>query len=227
MATNSRQIALTFHGIGVPPDWVPVEEKKYWIPKQVFSEMILRVSKTARAHDIQLTVTFDDGNKSDVSIGAPLLRELGMTGYFFPCAGRLGKAGYLDQKDLETLISDGFEIGSHGMNHLPWATLHGDVLQQEIAGSKAALERAIGRPVRCAALPFGSYNRRALAAARAAGYQQVFSSDPGLVKAGSWFTRRISYHDGMTFDLPELVAKYSRSSRYFLGAAKHLVKALR
>lgn len=227
VTTGNRNLSLTFHGIGSPPTTTPADEIKYWIAESAFIEIIGRLAESVQEHDVQLTVTFDDGNKSDILFGAPVLREHNLKGIFFPCAGRLGQPGYLSNQDLHALIDAGFEIGSHGVDHLPWATLKGEALSQETAGSKEILEAATGCSIHTAALPFGSYNRRALTAARNAGYTQVFSSDPGLSIANSWFVRRFSYQRGIDFDLSTLVADYSRPSRRTFGAIKFLIKSMR
>lgn len=227
MTQKPQRVILTYHGIGNPPDSVPVEERPYWIQEQAFVDTMEQLAKASEAHDISLTVTFDDGNKSDILIGAPTLKTLGIKAIFFPCAGRLGQSGYLDSEDLRSLVSDGFEIGSHGKDHLPWATLKGDHLQQETSGAKKTLEAAIGQPVLSAALPFGSYNRRALAAARNAGYRKLYSSDQGLSGAKSWFVRRFSYRNGISFDLVELADRYSNPVRNLKIALKHTLKAMR
>jgi len=218
---------FTFHGIGRPPAGIPEDEKPYWIAEEAFHALIPRLADDARALGVQLLVTFDDGNRSDLLIAAPLLKQAGVDTIFFPCSGRIGKPGYLSADDLTTLVSDGFEVGSHGVDHIRWATLHGAALHDEIAGSRAILQDALGRNVGAAALPFGSYNRRVLAALRDAGYERVYSSDPGFAAPGRWFNRRFSYHSGVEFDLSRLVAEHSRPSRKLIGAAKRIVKSLR
>ena len=221
------RIVLTFHGIGTPPDTVPEDERPYWIAEAGFRTVVAQLAQDARRLDVELTLTFDDGNRSDLEIGAPVLADHGVTGIVFPCASRLGQAGYLDGADLQTLIGSGFEIGSHGMDHVPWAGLSADALHREVATSRTMLEAAIGQPVTCAALPFGAYDRRALAAIRAAGYARVYSSDPGLAAPGAWFVRRMSYHPEVAFDVPGILATQSGLGQRLLGAVKHRIKALR
>ena len=221
------QIALTFHGIGTPPETVPEDERRYWAPEDEFAALVPELAQSAAEQDIGLLITFDDGNLSDLEIGAPVLRDHGLPGIFFPCAGRIGQAGYLGEAHLQDLIGQGFEIGSHGMDHVPWASLAGEALAREATGSRARLQELTGQQIATAALPFGSYNRRALAAARAAGYGRVYSSDPGLMAPGSWFIRRISYRQGIGFDLPAMLAAYAAPSHRIKAAIKHRIKALR
>ena len=221
------QIVLTFHGIGDPPANVPADERPYWIAEPAFRALVPQLAADAQRLEVDLTLTFDDGNRSDLDIGAPVLRDQGVPGIVFPCAGRLGQAGYLNADDLATLRGMGIEIGSHGVDHVPWATLQGTKLHDEVAGSKTTLEAALGHPIQSAALPFGAYNRQVLQAARAAGYKRVYSSDPGLAGRDAWFVRRMRYHPDVRFDVARILATYQRPHIRLLGALKHKLKALR
>lgn len=223
----TQDLVLTFHGIGSPPPGIPEAERPYWMPAADFLAFLEGAVAKAQQLGLRLTATFDDGNRSDLEIAAPALRRHGIAGLFFPCSGRLGKPGYLAAADLRHLVGMGFGVGSHGVDHLPWASLSPAQLAAELALSKTAIEAAIGQPVTAAAMPFGSYDRRVLGGLRRAGYRTVYSSDPGFGRSGAFFQRRWSYRQGMDFDL-ERLAKLSRApARRAAGAVKHLVKSLR
>lgn len=227
MFRKPQQVILTFHGIGTPPVAVPEAERPYWIGERDFRDLLERLSRQAPAMRLRLLLTFDDGNKSDLEIAAPILKAHGLDGLFFPCTGRLERPGYLNAGDLRRLDAQGFEIGSHGVAHLPWATLGGEDLDAEINGSKADIERILARPVRMAALPFGSYNRAVLSALRRAGYERIYSSDPGFAAPGSRFQYRFSWREGADFDLDRLIRRYAKLQRRFTRAARTVVKSLR
>jgi peptidoglycan/xylan/chitin deacetylase (PgdA/CDA1 family) len=100
-------------------------------------------------------------------------------------------------------------------------------LLEELTLSKAVIEAALGHAITTAAMPFGSYNRRVLGGLRKAGYQTVYSSNPGLARPGSFFQHRWSYRQDMDFDLARL-AKLSRDPvKQAVGTIKHLIKSLR
>ena len=222
-----RDLVLTFHGIGTAPVGIPDAERPYWMPEADFLAFIAGAGAKVQRLGLRLTASFDDGNHSDLAIAAPALQKHGVAGLFFPCSARIGKHGYLDGADLRQLAAQGFGIGSHGVDHLPWASLAPTHLTEELTQSKAVIEAVLGQPVSTAAMPFGSYNRRVLAGLRSAGYRTVYSSNPGLAHSGAFFQRRISYRQGMDFDL-ERLARLSRNPvQRAVGAAKHLVKSLR
>lgn len=223
----TQDLILTFHGIGTAPSGIPDAERPYWIPTADFLAFLGKAAAEARRLGLRLTASFDDGNRSDLEIAAPALQEHGIAGLFFPCSGRLGKSGYLDAADLRQLDAMGFGIGSHGVDHLHWASLAPSHLVEELTRSKAEIEAALGHPISAAAIPFGSYNRRVLGGLREAGYQTAYSSDPGLARPGSFFQCRWSYRQGTDFDLARL-AKLSRDPvKQAVGAFKHMIKSLR
>jgi peptidoglycan/xylan/chitin deacetylase (PgdA/CDA1 family) len=223
----TKEMVLTFHGIGTAPAGIPDAERPYWMPTAEFLAFLEQAAAEAVRLDLRLTASFDDGNRSDLEIAAPALQRHGIAGLFFPCSGRLGKSGYLDAADLRQLAGMGFGIGSHGVDHLPWASLATAQLVEELTLSKAVIEAALGHAISAAALPFGSYNRRVLGGLRKAGYQTVYSSNPGLARPGSFFQRRWSYRQGTDFDLSRL-AKVSRDpAQRAVGSIKHLIKSLR
>ncbi len=87
-------------------------------------------------------------------------------------------------------------IGSHGMRHRAWRGLDDAALGEELVAAKQELERVLGAPVTEAACPFGSYDRRVLAALRRAGYRHVFTSDRGAARRGEWLQARNTIHAG-------------------------------
>ena len=65
------------------------------------------------------------------------------------------------------------EIGAHTVSHPHVDELGGDALEQEIAGSKQALETMLEAPVASFAYPHGSYDGRSRAAVIRAGFRSA------------------------------------------------------
>lgn len=219
-----ESLTLTFHGVGTPPKGIPETELPYWIDLDAFRRVLDQVCEM---QVVDVMVTFDDGNRSDIEIAARELNDRGLPGLFFPCSGRIGRPGYLDAADLKALVAQGFEIGSHGIAHVPWKGLSTTDLEAEVAQSQMAISAACGRPVTAAALPFGAYDRRALAALRRAEYAAVYSSDPGMSRAGTWFRRRWSWVASRDFDIATIVRTSRHPRHRMVSGLKHWVKALR
>lgn len=220
-------IVLTFHGIGTPPTRVPEDERPVWMTEEAFVSFIASASSSADGLGVGLHATFDDGNRSDLEIAAPVLSEYGISASFFPCTGRLTTAGYLSAEDIRQLFALGFEVGSHGIQHVRWTQLRRDSLDLEINGSKRILEDILETTIQSVAIPFGSYNRRVLAALRAAGYKTAYTCDPGFAYPGQWRVRRWNYNAHKLFDLEHVVHESSSLSHRIIVGMKGLVKGLR
>jgi Polysaccharide deacetylase len=221
------ELAIIFHGIGPAPAYVPKAERPYWMAEKDFAAFALAACAKAREFGVTPVATFDDGNRTDRFIAAPLLKRHGIRAIFFPCARRVGRLGYLSADDIRALGREGFEIGSHGMDHVPWTGLDDRALEREIVGSKAALQEILGHDIRSAALPFGAYNRRVLASLRAAGYTTIYSSDPGASHSDQWFRRRWCYRADAPFDVSQLAAVSKTFRHELVAAARNCVKSLR
>jgi len=222
----SIDLFVIFHGIGTPPARVPEAERPYWTSEQAFLAFVRDANEAGDAAGLRIVATFDDGNRSDVDIAAPALVDNKLPGIFFPCTGRIGQDGYLTEADLRTL--DGpFEIGSHGVDHVPWSRLDTNALYHEVAYSKAVIEAAVGHDITSAALPFGYYDATTLRALQTCGYEAVYSSAPGLSRPNSWFRCRWCYREDKRFDIQSITSRSRTIAFRVASSAKHILKSLR
>lgn len=178
-------VNLTFHGVGEAPDSIDADEREVWVSRESFEAMLDAVADMAHVR-----ITFDDGNRSDVDVALPALASRGMRASFFVCADRIGRAGYLDEGDLQALAREGMRIGLHGKEHIPWRGLDGAALDREINEARRMIDAAACEPVREAACPFGAYDRRVLRALRRAGMDRVYTSDRGPAREDAWLQPR-------------------------------------
>ena len=163
---------INFHGIGTPPAGLPEGEDKYWVSPEAYRAFLDRCC-VGQAR----TITFDDGNASDLEYGAAELEMRDLRGSFFVCAGRIGQAGYLSAADLKDLVARGHTVGSHGRHHRAWPDLDQPSLHDEVVAAGQDIARASGAAVTQVAIPFGRYDRRVLRTLAEAGYSRVYSSD--------------------------------------------------
>lgn len=138
----------------------------------------------------RLAVTFDDAFASVGSLGLEVLERLDVPAtVFVPTAfpdsnGPLVWPGleqwpdspYADElrclgwDELAALAERGWEIGSHTVSHPRLTQLDDRRLAAELADSKRAIEKRLGRPCTSIAYPYGDEDRRVVAAAGLAGY---------------------------------------------------------
>jgi peptidoglycan/xylan/chitin deacetylase (PgdA/CDA1 family) len=136
-------------------------------------------------------LTFDDGWRDAIDVGAPLLARHGIPATFYVNPGLLGgqhdfvtgPAGrLLDADGVRELAALGFEIGSHTMSHPDLRTLDDRALAAELGDAKSAVETLTSRPCTTVAYPFGAHDERVERAARDAGYALAFAWLPGAWK---------------------------------------------
>jgi peptidoglycan/xylan/chitin deacetylase (PgdA/CDA1 family) len=172
-------------------------------------------------------LTFDDGYRSTLELGFPVLRELRFPGLLFVTPGAIGTtarwwdempdAPLVDADQLRTLANQGVEVGAHGMEHVVMPGLSDAELRRNTQDASHALADLVGRKPRAFAYPGGEFDGRVAAAVEQAGFTVAFSV---TLDGGRFGVPRIgisSSDDLRTFRV-KLVPAYQAANRAF---AKH------
>lgn len=207
---------FTFHGIGDPPSTASAAEGDVWLSRADFAVSLDAIGELP----ISSTISFDDGNASDLEIALPALLEREMKATFFIVAARLGEPGYLAAEDVRALRDAGMAIGLHGMHHRRWRGLSASDLDEEIGAARRLLEGIVDTPLEAAACPFGAYDRRVLRGLGAGDFRVVFTSDGGWATAGAWLQPRNTLRAG---DGAPAIAAIAAGE----GAAAHVRRRLK
>lgn len=192
----ASHIGLIFHGIGPAGRILEPGEAPYWLETAVFESILDRIAASPQRESFSLS--FDDGNASDHDIALPRLLARGLTADFFVLSGRIGQPGSLSPGQVLALQAAGMRIGSHGIGHRDLRRLSDGDLADELETSRETLEGLCGRPVTALGIPFGSYDRRVLKAARRAGYTEAYSSDRGRSRPDRFLRPRSSLRQDMS-----------------------------
>jgi peptidoglycan/xylan/chitin deacetylase (PgdA/CDA1 family) len=153
-----------------------------------------------------VALTFDDGYADFVEHALPVLRRHGFGATLFVLPGRLGgendwdplgpRKPLLTADEVRHAADRGVEIGSHGLTHVDLTRADDAVLRAETAHSRALLSELTGAPVAGFCYPYGTVDRRAVAAVRAAGYGYACAIDPGSLTGRHALPRlHIGQHD--------------------------------
>lgn len=128
-----------------------------------------------------IILTFDDGYRSTYQIAWPLLQSHGFSATVFLVSDLIGKTNVWDEDEIQEPLLDraeiaelraaGVEFGSHTRTHAPLTTVSRERAVEELRGSRAALERLLGEPVRVLCYPYGKQTPVTRALARDAGYE--------------------------------------------------------
>ncbi len=183
-------VIFNFHGVGEPPPHIDPSEVKYWLNLEAYCRALDAIQDLTSSTGQAVSVTFDDGNLSDLTLALPELVKRDMAATFFVCAGRIGLEGYLDGPALQELLQSGMDVGSHGVDHVDLRKTSNADLAREAGTSRKTLEDICQKTVDTFAIPFGSYDRRVLAALRRAKYRTVFTSDGGRASSHVWMQAR-------------------------------------
>lgn len=194
---------LNFHGIGSPHAHVPGSELNYWLDIEPFEAILDDVVEMRRSRNINVILSFDDGNRSDLEIAVPALQRRGLCAMFFVCAGRLTQENYLNAGALRDMLVAGMSIGSHGMNHVDWRS--SDLIQTEIFDARRQLQDATGDPILEAGIPFGLYSRHVIKSLHGAGFIKAYTSDGGMANMDKFLVARQTVTKSMA--VPNMLQK--------------------
>ena len=200
-----RPTALMYHGFSVGP--APHDPYDLIVPEASLREQLqhlrssgwqavdldgyLHALASGRSDRRSYLVTIDDAFRSVLTVGAPVLAQLGVPSVLFTPAGLLGgTSAWLDRQpdepiltadELRAVAAMGVEIGVHGWDHASMAAMSDADLVRSTVTARDTLADVTGVRPRAFAYPYGDYDARAVAAVAAAGFDVGFSvySDAG------------------------------------------------
>ncbi len=151
-----------------------------------------------------VTTSWDDGDPKDLRI-AELLRSRGLSGTFYiPIIGYDGRPT-LDPGGLRCLVSEGFEVGGHGLSHHTLPQFRAKELAREVGICKQKLQDILGEQVQMFAYPKGRYSARVIRSLKQAGY------------AGSRTTRMLTHKLNFEpFEMPTTLHAYPHTKSDYL-----------
>lgn len=186
-----------------------------------------------------VVITFDDGYADFYRNAFPVLSEYGFSATVFVITGlmkphRMSFKGTecLTLSEVRELHSHGFSIGSHTVSHPDLNRLKQDELENELSGSKKALEDALGAPVKSFAYPFAfpeadrGFVSRLADLLNECGYEHGVTTILGTARPGAnrWFLPRLPVNsfDDLRFFHAKLEGAYD-----WLHGPQYLLKTLK
>lgn len=154
----------------------------------------------ARIATKPIVITFDDGYRSVYASARPVLAKLGWPAVLNIEVGILTKNYGLNADMVRKLVSQGWEVDAHTINHRDLTTLTSAQLEHEVAGSRDLLRRRFDVPVNFFCYPSGQYDDAVVAAVRKAGFLGATTTNPGFANRGQAFTMsriRVNGSDGV------------------------------
>ncbi|TRZ95506.1 polysaccharide deacetylase family protein [bacterium] len=125
-----------------------------------------------------ISITFDDGYVDNFETVFPILREFNFPAAIFVIAGKIGKEGFLNYRQLKEMIASGLiTVGSHTMSHRYLLELDSSQQTYEIEDSKRVLEDNLGYKVEFFSYPWGGYSSYIEKIVEHAGYRAAFTTN--------------------------------------------------
>ncbi|MGH9386299.1 MAG: polysaccharide deacetylase family protein [Vicinamibacterales bacterium] len=126
--------------------------------------------------------------RADLATRDQLMRQLHQWSGFSPVAGSMNRV-MRGQDLLRMAAFPLFDVGAHGVNHLAMAYQPLDVQRQELADSRADLERLLSRRVTMFAYPYGNVSEETATFVRDVGFKAAVTSEPERLRPGIDFCR--------------------------------------
>ncbi len=103
-----------------------------------------------------IILTFDDGYSDHYTQAFPALTQRGMSGAFAIITGFVEAGGdYMSWAQIKEMSDAGMEMMSHTQTHIDLNTSDDGSVDEQLRGSRAALEEHTGRPVEFFVYPAG------------------------------------------------------------------------
>lgn len=114
-----------------------------------------------------LSLTFDDGYQSHYNIVYPLLYEKNFSATFFIIVNKskFENKELMSSEQIKYLAEQGFEIGSHTLDHPFLTDLSEKEIENEMNESKKLIEENYNIEVESLAFPYSKYNEKTLSIA--------------------------------------------------------------
>lgn len=107
-------------------------------------------------------ITFDDGYKSNYTIGYPILKKFGLKACIFVITDVIGHGNYLNEEQLREMASSGvIDVQSHSASHEYYLYADSkDDIADELSKSKTRIETITGKDVNVFCYTCGKYSQR-------------------------------------------------------------------
>ena len=148
-----------------------------------------------------VVITIDDGYKNNFTYAYPVLKKYGFPATLFLITKHIGtSADFLNWDEIKEMSKNNISFGGHTKNHPHLPEIQDkDVLWEEIAGCKKAIEEHIGIPAAYFCYPLGGITGAVEMLVQKAGYKGACTTKQGhdvFNKKDLYALNRISVRNG-------------------------------
>ena len=170
---------LMYHSISNNCDYISVSIKNFKKQMELMNSFGFKGYSLNKINSIKsgkkFIITFDDGYENVFKYGMPILKKLNFSATCFIVSKKIGsfndwdkgkkkykKIKLMNKKQIKEWIKNGFEIGSHTLDHLNLKYLSNNNMKNQILKPKIFFKSNFGINVQSFSYPFGSYNSKCL-----------------------------------------------------------------
>jgi peptidoglycan/xylan/chitin deacetylase (PgdA/CDA1 family) len=115
---------------------------------------------------------------------------------------------FLTWANVREMAAGGLDFGSHTVNHQLLTTIPSERVQEEVRGSRRAIEKELGKEIIAFSYPNGNCDAESRRIVVDNGFDLAFGTEPGLVASGDdrFTIKRINIHQGAAASVPLLMA---------------------
>lgn len=179
---------LMFHSINsVPKKWnitlrneststTKFEDILKKLKKEWYSSINLQQLNDWTYDKKSVLLTFDDWFADFSWIAVPLMEKYWFKWVSWVITWNIGKANYMTEKDIKTVVSKWFDVVSHSVSHNEMNKLSKEKQIIELTDSRKVLEKLTGKKVNTFIYPVGRYNDTTLWILKDLWYKLAFTT---------------------------------------------------
>jgi len=146
-----------------------------------FGELVEGIKNKKKFAHNTVVITIDDGYENNFTYAYPILKKYSLPATVFIITNYMGiNAAFLSWDQVREMSKNNISFGGHTKNHVYLPSINKeDILWDEIAGCKKAIEEHIGIPVDYFCYPLGGFMEEAEMLVRKAGYKGACVTNRG------------------------------------------------
>lgn len=206
---NKSLVILNYHHVGVAPKNARykrlfvrpshLETHVLFLQRRGFEFSTLKDAMTKNSARMAV-VTFDDGYADNLTNGLSVLSKLnvpatlfvptcavGKQRFFFQEAGDKTPSDFLNSQQLLTLRDAGWEIASHGHEHIHLGRHSVQKQKEDLQTSKKILEDLLAQEIVSLAYPYGNFGSETKTVTAEVGFKYAVTTEQGLASGADFF----------------------------------------
>lgn len=196
----NRNVVLIYHSIG-DSEWSVSETKfsaqMHWLAYNANLVSLSKLLEKPKNVGLNVAITFDDGYESIYKIALPIMDRYKFTATVYLNTGWIKESHneitdellghypgetFMNWSQVSELKNNGWNIGSHGVEHEDLTMLPEQKIKYELEQSKLKIEKKLNSYCNDFSYTWGNYNSEISALVKKSGYKTAVSGEHGPLK---------------------------------------------